>query len=381
MRIDATFDSGNIELVSASEHACTLRIRPDPPTDTPDGVVQFAQWFHFRAKAQRGKELCCTIIDLDKTAYIDGWKGYDVVASHDRETWFRVPTTLEGNSLVFRHTPTQDVVWFAYFAPYDLTRLAGAIGRWCAHPQVQLDPIGTTLDGRSLDRLVIGTPGRGKPVLWVIARQHPGESMASWWIEGFLDRLLDRDDALAADLLQRAVLHVVPNMNPDGSVRGHLRTNAAGANLNREWATPTAEKSPEVLHTLAAMDASGVDFCLDVHGDEALPYNFIAGAEGVAAWSERMSALQSAFLDAYERACPSFQQVEGYPVDKPGEGNLTMATNQVAQRFDCLSMTLEQPFKDDANHPMPDCGWSPARCQDLGAAVLHPILAVLDSLR
>jgi murein tripeptide amidase MpaA len=40
----------------------------------------------------------------------------------------------------------------------------------------------------------------------------------------------------------------------DGSFRGHLRTNACGANLNREWCTtgeyvaPTLERSPEVFH-------------------------------------------------------------------------------------------------------------------------------------
>lgn len=38
----------------------------------------------------------------------------------------------------------------------------------------------------------------------------------------------------------------VPNMNPDGTWRGHLRTNAVGANLNREWEKPTLERSPEV---------------------------------------------------------------------------------------------------------------------------------------
>lgn len=48
-------------------------------------------------------------------------------------------------------------------------------------------------------------------------------------------------------------------MNPDGSARGHLRTNACGANLNREWATPSLERSPEVYYTLRAMDAIGVD--------------------------------------------------------------------------------------------------------------------------
>lgn len=39
----------------------------------------------------------------------------------------------------------------------------------------------------------------------------------------------------------------MPNVNPDGSIRGHLRTNAVGANLNREWKEPSLERSPEVL--------------------------------------------------------------------------------------------------------------------------------------
>ena len=49
----------------------------------------------------------------------------------------------------------------------------------------------------------------------------------------------------------------VPNMNPDGTWRGHLRTNASGANLNREWDHPTKERSPEVFYTRAAMDEYG----------------------------------------------------------------------------------------------------------------------------
>jgi len=40
---------------------------------------------------------------------------------------------------------------------------------------------------------------------------------------------------------------------------------------------PTLERSPEVYHTLKAMDKTGVDVFVDVHGDEALPFNFIAG--------------------------------------------------------------------------------------------------------
>ena len=74
---------------------------------------------------------------------------------------------------------------------------------------------------------------------------------------------------------------MVPRINPDGCFRGHLRTNAGGANLNREWCdsflptgepytAPTLERSPEVYHVLAEMDRTGVDCCIDVHGDEGL---------------------------------------------------------------------------------------------------------------
>ena len=137
-------------------------------------------------------------------------------------------------------------------------------------------------------------------------------------------------------------------MNPDGSWRGHLRVNAAGANLNREWAEPSAERSPEVLAVRNFMDQQvlccpcphpaaaaarlallavfwclgkgevehrpkrswllslpakeallsgarctavllqGVDFLADVHGDEELPYNFIAGTEGIPSFDQRL---------------------------------------------------------------------------------------------
>ena len=105
--------------------------------------------------------------------------------------------------------------------------------------------------------------------------------MAEWWMEGALEKLTDEDDPVARVLRRECTFRVVPNMNPDGSRRGHLRTNAAGVNLNREWHAPSAEKSPEVLCVRNAMDETGVDFAMDVHGDEAIPANFLAGFEGI----------------------------------------------------------------------------------------------------
>lgn len=109
-----------------------------------------------------------------------------------------------------------------------------------------------------------GTPGDGKRVVWVIARQHPGESMAEWFMQvprkqhtrslyhfgvfcdacqpapvpdtivcavycheveltkvaaqGFLDKLLDRHDGLSKEVLRKAVFYIVPCANPDGEL-------------------------------------------------------------------------------------------------------------------------------------------------------------------
>ena len=206
-----------------------------------------------------------------------------------------------------------------------------------------------------------------------MVRQHPGETQAEWWMEGALEKLTDPGDSIARDLLQRCTFHVVPNCNPDGSRRGHLRTNAAGTNLNREWVSPSAEKSPEVLAILAKMDETGVDFAMDVHGDEAIPAVFVAGYEGIPDLADNHLGSFQRFRTILDRRTPDFQTKRGYPEAKPGQANLSMSTTQVAHRFKATAMTLEMPYKDNDDLPDPDQNWSPERCKMLA----HDCLASL----
>jgi murein tripeptide amidase MpaA len=228
--------------------------------------------------------------------------------------------------------------------------------------------------------LVVGEPSDGKKKIWVTARQHPGETMAEWFVEGLLDRLLDQDDGVARELLNKAVFYVVPNMNPDGSVRGHLRTNAVGVNLNREWQTPSLEKSPEVFLVRQKMLETGVDMFLDIHGDENLPYNFVAGAEGVPSYNDKMALLESTFKQTLLAVTPEFQTEFGYELDAPGQANLTIASTWVAEQFKCLAYTFEMPFKDNANLPDEQFGWSDVRSKKLGNDTLIAVRAVVDLL-
>jgi murein tripeptide amidase MpaA len=373
--ISSAFDGGNIACLAAdSPDDIRLEILKDNKSD-------FYQWFYFRLTGARGQACKLHITNAGKSAYTKGWEGYNAVASEDRQTWRRVPTTYKDGVLTIEHTPQSDSIWFAYFAPYTMERHSDLIARVQASPRVGLSVLGKTLDGQDMDLLQIGEPGPGKRICWAVARQHPGESMAEWWMEGILNRLIDPNDPGATAILDKAVFYLVPNMNPDGSRRGHLRTNAAGANLNREWSEPTLEKSPEVFLVREHMHKTGVDFCLDVHGDEALPYNFLAGMMGIPSLSDRQKTLQADFDQALLAASPEFQTEHGYPSSAPGKGNLTMCANYVAEAFGCLSLTLEMPFKDNADRPEPEFGWSPERCRAFGAAHVDAIATVLNDLR
>lgn len=375
MKISSNFDSGNIEVVNIeSANDIQLKIKKDHNSD-------FYQWFHFKLESSAGEEHTLRIINAKDSAYPDGWKEYNAMASYDRETWFRVDTEYQNGELIINHIPEFDHVFYAYFVPYSYERHLDLVYGAQMNPNTQVYTLGQTLDGRDMSVIQVGEPADGKKSIWITARQHPGESMAEWYVEGLLERLFDLDDATSRLLQDKAVFYIVPNMNPDGSARGHLRTNANGANLNREWLEPSLENSPEVYYVREHMMKTGLDMFLDIHGDEAIPYNFVAGCEGIKSYDERHKQLEEKFKAAYQAATPEFQDVYGYPKDKPGEALSTVGAAWVGEHFKTLSYTVEMPFKDHNDAPDEMYGWNDVRSAKFGADVLTAILAVVDDLR
>ena len=203
--------------------------------------------------------------------------------------------------------------------------------------------------------------------------------MAEWWMKGFLERLSDPSDPISKALLDRA--EALPNMNPDGSVRGHLRTNAGWGKPQSRMGQPNTGTLTRSVLGSRKDERNQVDFCLDVHGDEEIPYNFIAGSEGIPSYTDRLAQLKAQFCDILKRCSPDFQTEFGYPISPPGTANMTMCTSHVAEYFDCLAMTLEQPFKDVASSPDPETGWSPDRAACFGAANVGALYEILEHLR
>lgn len=371
IKISQNFDSGAIDVVHAdSAGSIELHLRSD-------SAANIRQWFHFRLQGAAGQACTMRFTNAGQATYSDGFIDYQAVASYDREHWFRVPTNFDGQVMTISHTPELGSIYYAYFEPYSWERHLSLLGEVAQHRLARVDDLGSSVEGRDMNLVIIGHTDAAQKI-WFIARQHPGETMAEWFIEGLIDALLDDANPIARKLLARATFYIVPNMNPDGAVRGNLRTNAVGANLNREWMTPSQEHSPEVLCVKNRMHEVGCDMFFDIHGDEALPYNFVAGNEMLDNFTPALLAQQQAFIANYTQASPDFQDKFGYGSGKYRAEMLKLASKYVGRTFGCLSLTLEMPFKDNADLPDPEVGWNGARSACLGGAILQPILLALD---
>jgi murein tripeptide amidase MpaA len=379
MRIDSSFEGGRIEVVgvAAARHGTEpvvahLEIPPDV------NAPRFRQWFFFELRdAPAGRPVRLRFENISACTWADAFGGhYRVHAAYDGEPWFRLPSRVDGKVLVADVTPRRAMLKIAYHPPYDTPRLRRLLSRLRPVPGMSVAELGRAESGHALHLVTTPDAPASAPVVWVIAQQHPGEHMAGWFVEGLLD-------ALAADacapLRRRARFNVVPRMNPGGWAVGNHRTSAAGIDLNRQWER-TSRLAPEVRLVKAAMaEGRGVDVFLDVHGDERLPYVFVQRPDDHPGRPARFTAAENLFNRAMLEHAPDFQTEHSYVYRRIEFPFLALAANWVQHAFDCLALTLEMPFSDNALAPREE-GWSPERSRRLGAQTLAAIDSALDDL-
>ena len=105
----------------------------------------------------------------------------------------------------------------------------------------------------------------------------------------------------------------------------------------------------------------------------------LAGFEGIPSWTDELGDQYYRYQSILERRTPDFQSAKGYAKSKPGTANLSMSTNQLAERFGACAMTLEMPFKDNDDLPDPAQGWSPERTKLLARDCLASLLEWLET--
>lgn len=359
--IQAPADNGNIIALETSDPAnIHVKIRED------NNRPEHFEWFNFTLQGEKGQPHVVYIDNAGKVSFPD-WEyegHYEVYASYNKNDWFHLPTTYDaenGQLCITVDSLEQDEIQFAFFPAYNYARHLELIDIAHNTEHCEVTHLGKTTfeKGRDITLLTFGTPAAEKKEIWLIARQHPGEPQSEWYAEQLVLSLAEKD----ASFFEKFTVRLVPNMNPDGTYLGNLRTNGNGIDLNRQWREPSAETCPEVYLVLEKMKETGVDFFMDIHSDEAASEVFFpdlipGGSETrpfVELYKKQNSQIGSLNYDAESGLeCP------------PMESTLDIAEGRIGALFNCPAFTLEMPIKN----------WSIDKCYGLA----REFFVVLDEL-
>lgn len=225
--------------------------------DLPVEGQYAGHWFYF-AVHDAPDELRLVIRNWSSSYYSGGWQGYRPFFRLGQE-WERAPAAdLTPEGCEFR-VPGAKAVELAWYRPYPIGHYEDWLGRLNRHPRVTTSNLGVP----GLDCVRVGEPGG--PTVVVIGRQHPGESMASFCIEGLASSLLEsaeEDGELPGQVL------MIPIMNPAGVAQGRHRLSNALVDYNRSWSTSDGRSQEVEIVRRMLSDLPRLDLFLDIHGDE-----------------------------------------------------------------------------------------------------------------
>ncbi|KAK9516970.1 hypothetical protein VZT92_024873 [Zoarces viviparus] len=310
LEFESRFESGNLQqAVQVSVYDYELTLRTDMYT------TKHTQWFYFRVRNMKaGVTYRFTIVNLMKSTslYSHGMRPllYSERAKEKGVGWQRTGSNIRHYRNRSRNTNHDDSDTIAFYSltwtlqfPYDSDTcyLAHCYPYTYSHLQRHLQRISSnsavasyctlrvlchSLAGNAVYVLTISSRGGGrveertKKAVVVTARVHPGETNASWMMEGFLDFLLgDSEDAQL--LRDTFVFKVVPMLNPDGVIVGNYRCSLAGRDLNRNYKTSLRDSFPCVWHTRnmveRLMAETDVALYCDFHGHNRKHNTFMYG--------------------------------------------------------------------------------------------------------
>ena len=273
IKISCDFDSGNIihkkTNTIKNKNIFTLEIKKDP---YPKSVKKkYQNWYYFKVENAKGKK--CKFI-IENLVNIDNdWKGHNVVFTYNHKTFTRHPTILKNNTLSWEFTPKKNKVYFSYYVPYCLSRNYKLTSKLSKRSGVKKSILGKSPLKNKIEVLKFG---KGDRNIFMIVRQHPGETIGSWMFEGFISAFFSpRSTKMRNKLINKFTFHIFPLANPDGVALGHWYTQSHGHNCNRQW---HITKCPEVKMIRNYIEKQG-NGCLyiDLHGDEGCQKHFITG--------------------------------------------------------------------------------------------------------
>jgi hypothetical protein len=234
--IDTSIPAGNAALIDVQHHAkrAVVRFTADP-CGGPEAL-----WFCFRVRSGSSsagsRQVDLVLTHRENLLGAGRPEGLRPVIRYARGQWQRLPAPgvvpLADGRCEYLWQVQSPRSWFdvALCYPYGLAELNSLTKDTAA--VLRADVIGVSQGARPLVRLSNGggEPESDRPGVYIVARQHSGETPGSWVLDGMLRRLAQRDDA--------PLVWAVPLSNIDGVETGAYGKDNFPYDLNRAWGRP-----------------------------------------------------------------------------------------------------------------------------------------------
>lgn len=366
VRFDADFESGALgkveridrsrirltdeESLTSLSYAVHGSFDPKNPVDT--ALYPSANWYYFRMTGVKGKQIYLTGVhnSVPRTSY-----------SYDGEHWAHLPLG-ESDRLLLDKYFTRDTVFLALYEPYTYSYLQERLQTWTARPDVTLDTIGLSHEGRPLQLMHItdpSVPAEKKARIWIHGRQHPSETPASYLLDGLVEYLTS-DTPEGKALRRQLDTYVLPFANPDGVADGLSRSNALGVNQEINFGRSddsTVVEVKAIKETLTRLTAERpFDFLLNSHSQHA---------ESATFWMHRGSSSSPAYFRkqwAFTGLVSSFnpcirpldmnfsdiapRYVEGWSWERFGDRTIALT---IETTYNCYSFDRDGLWADNDN--------------------------------
>ncbi|WP_313077604.1 hypothetical protein [Agrobacterium pusense] len=138
------------------------------------------------------------------------------------------------------------------------------------------------------------------------------------------------------------------------------------------------KETPAVRSVLDKMELTGVDFCLDIHGDEEIPFIFIASVDRLLPLPPDTTRTLDLFEDLLGREDPNFLRHPFLDREHIKMSPQSFCVPHLMQRFDIPAVTLELPFKQYSAHTSSKRDFGAAECVQSGRIMVDVLLRFLS---
>jgi len=225
IQVTADFEGGNVEVLSIINSTNTITIIPALNTSTNTTRC----WFYFKVSGFDKDSLLTINIKYDRKVMAPEYP----VFSYNKKNWTKVKSKYTYGKKTISYQFTEDTVYFATGFPYVYSDVISYSDKIAENPNVDTTTLTISEGGRRVPKYVISN-GKGKDLVWIIARQHAFESMSNFVVEGIVDYIAS-EDSLAVEFRKQASLHVVPMMDVDNVAIGASGRMQRPIDMNRDW--------------------------------------------------------------------------------------------------------------------------------------------------